>query len=50
MLSGKTVLPNQKGTAVLQNGTWVVGDQSFCGLLTLENGGSSTGLPPACAG
>lgn len=49
LLGGKTVLPNSKGTAVLENGTWKVGVQSFCGLLTLENGGSSAGLPAGCA-
>jgi len=36
-------LTNTKGVAVLQNGTWKVGDASFCVLLTLENGGT----PPA---
>jgi hypothetical protein len=36
-------LTNTKGVAVLQNGTWKVGDASFCVLLTLENGGK----PPA---
>jgi hypothetical protein len=36
-------LTNTKGVAVLENGTWKVGDASFCVLLTLENGGK----PPA---
>lgn|SRR5487761_1213302 len=36
-------LTNQTGTAVYENGQWKVGDVSFCGLLTLENGGT----PPA---
>ena len=36
------------GVAVLQGGTWKVGDASFCGLLTLENGGRASGLPAAC--
>jgi hypothetical protein len=40
-LAGKPVLPNQTGTAVLEDGTWKVGDSSFCALLTLE------GSPPA---
>jgi hypothetical protein len=35
-LGGQTALPNQKGEAVLQGGTWKVGDQSFCALLALE--------------
>ncbi|MGH9104260.1 MAG: hypothetical protein ACRDZX_00165 [Acidimicrobiales bacterium] len=35
-MGGKTALPKQKGTAVLQSGTWKVGDRSFCGLLALE--------------
>jgi hypothetical protein len=35
-LGGKPALANQTGTAVLQGGTWKVGDQSFCGLLALE--------------
>lgn len=47
ILLGSTVaLPNQTGTAVFQDGTWKVGDGSFCGLLTLE--GIKT-LPPACS-
>ena len=45
LLLGQPVpgLTNTKGVAVLQNGTWKVGDASFCVLLTLENGGT----PPA---
>ena len=39
---------SQTGTAVLQNGTWKVGLASFCGLLTIENGGKTSGLPAAC--
>lgn len=35
-LGGKPALSNQTGTAVLQSGTWKVGDASFCSLLTLE--------------
>jgi len=42
------MLPNQAGVAVLQGGTWKVGVASFCGLLTLENGGKSSSLPAAC--
>jgi hypothetical protein len=36
LLSGKVELPNQKGQAVLQDGTWKVSDTSLCGLLNLE--------------
>jgi len=46
--SGTTALAGQKGTAVNSNGTWQVGAASFCGLLALENGGSTAGLPAAC--
>ena len=35
-LAGKAALSNQKGEAVLQGGTWKVGSQSFCALLSLE--------------
>src|SRR5580693_8084968 len=48
LVSGTPELKNQTGTAVLQNGTWKVGVSSFCGLLTLENGGKTSGLPAAC--
>ena len=34
--------------AVYQDGTWKVGLASFCGLLALENGGKTSGLPAAC--
>jgi hypothetical protein len=44
-LNGTTALANQTGTAVYQNGTWKVGDVSFCQLLTLENGGTA---PSVC--
>src|SRR5580700_4197259 len=47
LLSGTPVLTGQKGTAVFENGAWVVGDASFCGLLTLEANGSTAGLPAA---
>jgi hypothetical protein len=39
LLAGTPVLPNQQGVAVLEGGTWKVGDASFCALLTLENSG-----------
>jgi hypothetical protein len=48
LVGGTPELKNQKGTAVLQDGTWKVGVASFCGLLTLEAGGSSASLPAAC--
>ena len=35
-VGGQPALVNQKGVAVLQAGTWKVGDQSFCALLALE--------------
>ena len=35
-LGGMPALSNQTGIAVLQGGTWKVGDQSFCALLALE--------------
>ena len=46
-LSGATALPNQTGTAVYENGTWKVGDVSFCQLLKLENNGTA---PSVCSG
>jgi hypothetical protein len=48
LLSGKPALSNEGGTSVYQDKTWKVGVESFCGLLTLENGGSSASLPSAC--
>lgn len=47
--AGSPVLKAQAGTAVFQDGTWKVGVASFCGLLSLENGGKTSGLPAACA-
>lgn len=38
-------LPDEKGTAVLENGVWKVSDRSFCVLLTLQNGGKT---PSVC--
>jgi hypothetical protein len=43
-LAGAPVLANVKGTAVLQNGTWLVDAGSLCKLLALQ--GSPT---PACS-
>jgi hypothetical protein len=45
---GQPALQNQSGVAVYQNGTWKVGVASFCGLLVLENNGSTASLPAAC--
>lgn len=44
-LGGTAALPNAKGVAVLENGTWKVSDASFCQLLTLQNGGKA---PSVC--
>ena len=46
LLSGTMALPDQIGTAVYQDGTWKVGDVSFCGLLALEGGGKA---PSVCS-
>ncbi len=46
LVSGATALPNQTGTAVLENGSWKVGVASFCGLLKLEQ---LKTLPAACS-
>ncbi len=46
--SGTLALGNQTGEAVYQNKTWKVGVASFCALLTLEAGGSTSSLPAAC--
>jgi hypothetical protein len=48
LIGGQSALANQAGVAVLQDGTWKVGLASFCGLLAVENGGKTSGLPPAC--
>jgi len=45
LLGTTPALTNQSGVAVYQNGTWKVGDASFCGLLALENGGKA---PSVC--
>jgi hypothetical protein len=46
LLRGTPALKNEPGVAVHQNGTWKVGDQSFCALLILESSGKA---PAACA-
>lgn len=43
---GTTLLSNQTGTAVLENGVWKVGDASLCGLIKLVPGGTE---PSACS-
>ncbi len=48
LVGGKPALTKQAGVAVYENGTWKVGDASFCGLLTIENGGKTSSLPAAC--
>ncbi len=48
LAGGQAGLTGQSGVAVYQDGIWKVGDASFCGLLRLENGGSSGGLPTGC--
>jgi hypothetical protein len=46
LLGTTPALTNQSGVAVYQDGTWKVGDASFCGLLALENGGKA---PSVCS-
>ncbi len=48
LLNGTPALTNQAGTAVKEDGIWKVGVSSFCGLMALENGGKTTGLPAPC--
>lgn len=43
---GSSLLNNQTGTAVLENGVWKVGDASLCGLIKLVPGGT---VPSACS-
>jgi hypothetical protein len=43
--NGSPLLPNQKGTAVYQDGVWKVGDASLCGLFRLIPGAT---VPAAC--
>ncbi len=50
LVGGTPALSGQHGVAVYQNGVWKVGVSSFCGLLKLENNGSTSGLPAACKG
>jgi len=48
LIGGQSALANQSGVAVHQDGTWKVGVASFCGLLSVENTGNTSGLPAAC--
>jgi hypothetical protein len=46
---GATVASGQTGTSVLQNGTWKVGDDVFCGLLIQgKSAGLTVPVPAAC--
>jgi hypothetical protein len=46
---GQAVANGASGTAVLQDGTWKVGDGVFCGLLTqAQSAGLSISVPAAC--
>jgi hypothetical protein len=44
--AGSSLLPNQTGTAVYEDGTWKVGDVSLCALLKLAPGGT---VPSVCS-
>ena len=47
---GTTVASGANGTAVLQDGTWKVGDDVFCGLLTeAKSAGITIPVPSACS-
>ena len=46
--AGTAVAPGQTGTSVLQNGTWKVGDEVFCGLLKEGASLLSIKIPAAC--
>jgi hypothetical protein len=47
---GATVASGASGSSVLQDGTWKVGDDVFCGLLTEAKGaGLSIPVPSACS-
>jgi hypothetical protein len=47
---GSTVASGATGTSVLQDGTWKVGDDVFCGLLTqAKSAGLTIPVPSACS-
>lgn len=47
LVGNQVMLPDATGTAVLENGTWKVSDQTLCGLLTLAAPGQKV---PGCGG
>jgi len=47
--AGASVAKNAPGVAVLQDGTWKVGDASFCGLLTEGSSILNIKVPSACS-
>jgi len=47
---GQTVATGATGSSVLQDGTWKVGDDVFCGLLTqAKTFGLSVTVPSTCS-
>jgi hypothetical protein len=47
---GQTVASGQSGSAVLQDGTWKVGDNVLCGLLTEgKAAGMVSSVPSVCS-
>jgi len=48
LLGGKPLEQNIMGTAVYSGGTWKVSTSTFCGLLYLAYGKTSTKIPQAC--
>ncbi|MFI1164271.1 hypothetical protein ACH4UM_11745 [Streptomyces sp. NPDC020801] len=44
-LKGATALPDARGTAVEQNGTWKVSDRTLCALVQLSGNASASALP-----
>jgi hypothetical protein len=47
---GATVASGASGSSVLQDGTWKVGDDVFCGLLTeAKSAGITVPVPSACS-
>jgi hypothetical protein len=47
---GTTVASGATGTSVLQDGTWKVGDDVFCSLLTqAKSAGLTVPVPSACS-
>jgi hypothetical protein len=46
LIGGTPALSNQTGAAIDEDGTWKVGDATFCALLALENNGKA---PSVCS-